>query len=67
MSNGFDPYAPAYHLPAYTPGRLALPVCHRLRLRRMPGRFDWVRVSGSSLLLTFKSTLKKVLDLSRHT
>jgi len=27
--------------PARTPGRLALPVRHRLRLRRMPGGLGW--------------------------
>jgi len=29
------------HLPARAPGRLALPVRHRLRLRRMPGGLGW--------------------------
>jgi hypothetical protein len=29
------------HLPARAPGRLAVPVRHRLRLRRMPGRLGW--------------------------
>jgi hypothetical protein len=29
------------NLPARAPGRLALPVRHRLRLRRMPGRLGW--------------------------
>jgi len=28
-------------LPARAPGRLALPVRHRLRLRRMPGGLGW--------------------------
>jgi len=30
-----------YDLPARAPGRLALPVRHRLRLRRMPGVLGW--------------------------
>jgi hypothetical protein len=29
------------YLPACAPGRLALPVCHRLHLRRMPGGLGW--------------------------
>jgi len=30
-----------YDLPACAPGRLALPVCHRQRFRRIPGGLDW--------------------------
>jgi hypothetical protein len=28
--------------PLSAPGRLALPVCHRLRLRQMPGGLGWL-------------------------
>jgi len=44
--NEFCSSIPLFHhancdLPARTPGRLALPVRHRLRLRRMPGGLGW--------------------------